>query len=222
MLSNKLSSFSKNLSQEFVKHIETTPNLCMYKLGSQFIPESIIFPRAEKVTLINCSSHGILNILNPTIFPNLNKVNYLSTDPGDFKIYERFNDNIRWIFPNKTHDFFDFMVKIGRGTKDSQLIKKYVASKKILDGKNGFDISFECDLNIPGYGIIAGDWWHSQFYDYIVKKQYSYKYKDCIYPGEAASLAIEIKQEMEEERLQKECVKYQLDDIDFDKLYTDN
>jgi hypothetical protein len=71
MLSNKLISFGKKVSQDFVKHIESTPNLCMYKLGSHYIPDSVIFPKAESVTLINCSRNGILNVLTPRVFPNL-------------------------------------------------------------------------------------------------------------------------------------------------------
>jgi hypothetical protein len=217
MLSNKLISFSKNLSQEFVKHIESTPNLCMYKLGSHYIPDTIIFPKAKSVTLINCNRNGILNILTPKIFPNLNSVNYLSTDPGDFKIYERFNDTLKWVFPNKPYEFYDFMIKTGRGTKNSELIKEYVANKKIIDGKNGFDISFHFDLNIPGFGIIDGEWWRSQFYEYVVKKQIV---KNCMYPGEASSIMYS-GQEIEETQIEKELIAQALSQCDFDDIIED-
>ena len=135
MLPKKLTSLGKSLSNEFINHIDSTHNICIYKFGSYNIPNNVIFPKAESITLINCNKVGILNILTPSIFPNLTKVNYLSTDPGNFKIYERFNNDIKWTFPNKTYKFYDFMVKIGRGTKDSELIKKYVANKKIINGK---------------------------------------------------------------------------------------
>jgi hypothetical protein len=214
MLSKKLISFSRGgLSTEFIKHIDSTHNLCIYKLGAHYIPDSVIFPKANSITLINCNSVGILNIVTPTVFPNLSKVNYLSTDPGDFKIYERFNDKIKWIFPNKTYEFYDFMVKTGRGKKDSQLIKKYVANKRIIDGKNGFDISFDFDLNIPGFGITNGEWWRSQFYEYLVNKQNIIKSKDCIYPGEASQI-----QDDEETILQKEYVKSSIDKLYFDYI----
>jgi hypothetical protein len=212
MTSNKLISFSKKLSNDFVKHIDSTSNICLYKLGTHYIPNNIIFPKADTLTLINCNRDGILNILTPTIFPNLSKVNYLSTDPGNFKIYERFNDKIKWVFPNKTYDFYDFMVKSGRGTKDLELIKTYVTNKRILDGKNGFDISFQFDLNIPGYGIIDGDWWRSQFYEYLVNKQNNNIYKDCLYPGESPI------QDEEEILLQKEYVKSSIDELDMDYI----
>lgn len=218
MLSNKLISFSKNLSTDFVKHIESTSNICMYKLGSHYIPHNIIFPKADSITLINCSRNGILNILTPKVFPNLTKVNYLSTDPGDFKIYERFNDKLKWSFPNKTYDFYDFMVKSGRGTKDQQLIKKYVTNKKIIDGKNGFDISFVFDLNIPGFGITDGEWWRSQFYEYLVKKQYA---MNSIYPGEASSI-MNSPQEIEERQIEKELIAEALYNCGFDDVIDDN
>jgi hypothetical protein len=217
MLSNKLISFSKHLSTDFIKHIESTPNLCMYKLGSHYIPDTIIFPKAKSVTLINCNRNGILNILTPKVFPNLNKVNYLSTDPGDFKIYERFNDTLKWVFPNKPYEFYDFMIKTGRGTKNSELIKEYVANKKIIDGKNGFDISFHFDLNIPGYGIIDGEWWRSQFYEYVVKKQIV---KNCMYPGEASSIMYN-GQEIEETQIEKELIAQALSQCDFDDIIED-
>lgn len=216
MTSNKLISFSKKLSNDFVKHIDSTSNICLYKLGTHYIPNNIIFPKADTLTLINCNRNGILNILTPTIFPNLSRVNYLSTDPGDFKIYERFDDKIKWAFPNKTYDFYDFMVKTGRGTKDLELIKTYVTNKRIIDGKNGFDISFQFDLNIPGYGIIDGDWWRSQFYEYLVNKQNINLYRDCLYPSERPTI-----QDEEEILLQKEYVKSSIDELDMDCITED-
>lgn len=213
MLSNKLISFSKGLSKEFINHIDSAHNLCMYKLGSHYIPNNVIFPKAETVTLINCNRNGILNILTPTIFPNLSKVNYLSADPGDFKIYERFSDNNKWVFPNKSYDFYDFMVKSGRGKKDNDLIKEYVASKKIVDGKNGFDISFHFELNIPGFGITDGEWWRSQFYEYLVDKQNKNNCKYLMCTGENPGV-----QDEEELALQRDIVKASIDDIYFEHV----
>lgn len=202
MLSNKLISFSKKLSKEFTNHIDSTHNLCIYKLGSHHIPDTLIFPRVNTVTLINCNKSGILNILTPVIFPNLSKVNYLSADPGDFKIYERWNNNIDWIFPNKSYEFYNFMVKSGRGKKDIDLIKEYIASKTIIDGQNGFDISFQFELHIPGFGITDGDWWRSQFYEYLVDKQNNL--------GET--------QDIEELELQRKIVKASIEDVYFEHI----
>ncbi len=213
MLGNKLISFSKNLSNEFIKHINSTNNLCMYKLGAHYIPSNVVFPKATTVTLINCNKDGVQNILTPTIFPNLNKINYLSANPGNYLIFNRFKNNINWVFPNKNYDFYNYMVEAGRATKDSNLIKEYVANKKIIDGKNGFDISFHFDLNIPGFGITDGEWWRSQFYEYLVKQQNINSHSHCIYLGETISL-----QDEEELKLQREYVKSSIDSFLFDNL----
>lgn len=209
----RLVSLNRHLTSDFEKYITNTNNLCLYKLGNHSIPQNIIFPKTKTLTLINCNRGGILDIFTPTIFPNLSDVNYISADPGDFKIYERFNDQIKWVFPNKTYEFYDFMIKNGRGRKDPQLIKNYLTNKKIIDGKNGFDISFEFDLVVPQYGIVNGDWWRSQFYEYLVKQQNINNFKDCIYPGEVAPI-----QDDEEILLQKEYVKSTIETLDFDNI----
>jgi hypothetical protein len=217
---NRLISFSKSLTPDFIKHIQSTNNVCLYKLGNHHIPENVAFPSAKTLTLINCNRDGILNIFTPNIFPNLTNVNYLSADPGDFKLYERYNDKLKWVFPNKTYEFYDFMVKSGRGKKDPELIKNYLTNKRIIDGKNGFDISFEFDLNIPDYGIVNGEWWRSQFYEYLVKQQNINKYSDCVYPGEIPSISI--KQEIEEARIEKEIVAEKLYNSSFEDILEDD
>lgn len=215
----RLVSFKNHLNSDFVNHINNTKNLCLYKLGNHTIPNNIFFPKAENLTLINCNRGGILNIFTPIMFPNLNSVNYLSVDPGDFKIYERFNDKINWTFPNKTYEFYDFMIKNGRGKKDPEILKKYLLNKKIIDGKNGFDISFEFDINIPDYGIVNGEWWRSQFYEYLVHQQNINNYSKCIYPGEISSLPFS--QEVEEEILEKEIIAEKLYNNDFETIIND-
>lgn len=205
---NRLVSLNNHLNIDFIKHINTTNNICLYKLGNHYIPSNVFFPNATSLTLINCNKTGIVNIFTPAIFPNLINVNYMSTAPGDFKIYERFNDKIKWVFPNKTYDFYDFMVETGRGKKDSELIKQYTTNKKLIDGKNGFDISFEFDLNIPEYGIINGEWWCSQFYEYLVKQQniHNHTYQDK---------STQFIQETEELELENEIIKQKINYYNF-------
>ena len=135
----KLLSFQKKLSNEFVKHIETTKDLCLYRLGVFSIPRSVIFPNATYLTLINCSKTGISNILNPDIFPNIHTINYLSTNPDKNLLHTRFSSHVNWIFPDKNYDFYNFMTEMGYGRKDSNILNKYIHKKRIIDGKNGFD-----------------------------------------------------------------------------------
>jgi hypothetical protein len=101
------------------------------------------------------------------------------------------------------------MTEMGYGKKDSSIIKKYIHNKRILDGKNGFDISYDVDINIPDYGIVNGTWWQSQFYEYLVSIQNKgliNKKHDCLKQD----------QEQEEKMLEKNKVINELDRIDFD------
>jgi hypothetical protein len=197
---SKLISFQKKLSNEFVKHIETTKDICIYKFGDFLVPRSVIFPNAKQLTLINCSQIGVSNILNSSIFPNIHTINYLSTN-YDNKLHTRLLHNIKWVFPDKNYGFYNFMVESGYGKKDSTILNKYVHNKRIIDGKNGFDISYELDINVPDYGIVNGNWWQSQFYEYLVSQQNKQN--------------AESEQEIEEKILQKNKVINVIDDIDY-------
>jgi len=165
------------LSQKIINHIENTSNLVIYKLGEHHIPSNIFFPKAYEITLINCSRMGVFNILTPHTLPNLQKINYLSAHPGNFNIYKRFNHDIKsnksvmWIFPSKEYDFYNYILSKNIGIKENQLINRYLKNKKIVDGVNGFDISFYFDIDVPGYGLVEGEWYRNQFYEYCVSKQ---------------------------------------------------
>jgi hypothetical protein len=200
--SKRLLSFKKELKPEFVNYIENSSNCILYKLGTYNIPQNIFFPNVNTVTLINCTSNGVVNMLRPHIFPNVNTIHYLSANPGNHKLSEIFKSNVKWIFPDKDYIFYNYMVQSGLGKKDPELLKTYLKNKKIIDGKNGFDISFEFDLNIPNYGIVSGEWWRHQFYEYLVTKQ--------------NNIDQPIKQELEEEYLQKEIIAEHLYNLDKD------
>jgi hypothetical protein len=215
-MSKKIISFNSRLSSEFKKYIESANNICVYKLGATPIVPKIIFPNAKTITLINCNKMGISNILKTETLPNLENVNYLSAHPGDYNIYNRFSDSVKWIFPNKDYDFYNNMVVKGRGKKDENLIKNYIISKKIIDGSNGFDISFEFDLSIPGYGITSGEWWRYQFYEYLAQNLYSMP------PQSTNKQTVAFLQEIEELQLEKEIVTSKIENIYFDDMIEDD
>jgi hypothetical protein len=212
VLINRLVSLNKHVSQDFINHIGKTKSLCIYKLGNHIIPKNIFFPNAKYLTLINCNNNGVVRMLYPEIFPNIKVINYLSTNIGNYTFHKRFSKNVQWVFPDKNYEFFNFMVETGYGKKDPDIIKRYISNKKIIDGKNGFDISFEFDINVPGYGIVNGEWWRSQFYEYLVKKQ-ALDNKDYIYLGED----LVINQELEEAKLEKERVISELTNVNLDE-----
>lgn len=218
MATKRLISFNKNLTKDFVHHIENTNNLCVYKLGGHHIPQNIRFPKAESLTLINCGQSGLNNILHPKFFPNLTTVNYLSTASGNHTFHTRFPPETKWIFPNKNYDYYNFMVEAGFGKKDPDLIKRYIANKKLIDGKNGFDISFQLDLTIPGYGIANGDWWQYQFYEYLVQKQGNSN--DCLLEDAVIlNQNTEFRQEIEEEEIEKERVSTELQNLSIEDWF---
>lgn len=195
-----------NLSHDFVKYIESTNHLCIYKLNGQNVPAKILFPKVTTLTLINCSKTGVQNMLSPNIFPNTKYVNYLSAGPAEYDIYRRFDGRTQWVFPNKNYDFYNYMVSQGCGKKDDALMKKFIASKKIIDGANGFDISFQFDLNIPDFGIISGEWWRSQFIEYLHSKE-----------GRSSTAVHDTSQDEEELEFEKNRVKFELDNIYFEE-----
>jgi len=165
------------LSHKIINHIENASNLVIYKLGEHHIPSNIFFPKAHDITLINCSRIGVFNILTTYILPNLQRVNYLSAHPGNFDIYKRFHHNpkkdnyVQWVFPNKDYDFYTYILNKNIGMKDNQLINRYLKNKRIIDGVNGFDVSFQFDIDLPEYGDVEGEWYRNQFYEYCVSKQ---------------------------------------------------
>lgn len=209
---SRLTSFNKKLSSDFIKHIEKTDNLCLYKIGGHHIPNNINFPNAKSVTLINCSKSGIYNILNNTIFPNINTINYLSVGTSKSLFY-RFNSDTKWVFPDKNYKFYNSMIEDGIGRKDPELINRYITNKMIVDGTNGFDITYNFDLRVPGYGVVNGDWYQSQFYEYLVKKQCEHLSPEVIYDEKDI-----LKQEFEEMSLQKEYVKENIEKAYFSDI----
>jgi hypothetical protein len=172
-----LATRGNKLSTQLIKYIENTPNVIIYKLGEHHIPSNIFFPNAKEVTIINCNKLGVFNILSPYIFPNIKRINYLSAHPGNFNIYTRFNhdiksnDCIKWVFPNKEYDFYDYIIRKKIGSRDNSLINIYLKNKKVIDGTNGFDISFYFDIDLPNFGLVEGEWYRNQFYEYCVNKQ---------------------------------------------------
>jgi hypothetical protein len=203
-------TLTTGLSNGFKKYIENAHNLCIYKLGSQYVASNIFFPNANVLTLINCHKNGVSNILNRDRFPNLNRVNYISVRPYEENIHKRLPSSVEWVFPDKNYDFYNAMVERGLGKKSSTLIRDYVATKTVIDGKNGFDISFQFDLNIPDYGIVNGEWWRRQFQLYLNEEKK--KATEC--QGLATQFHM---QESEEKYLEKERVKFELNNLYFEE-----
>lgn len=138
-----------------------TSHLCIYHMKTEYIPY-LFFPKVLSVSIINCSKESIPLLLKPQIFPNLSRIDYLSLHPGTYTIHKNF-ENVKWVFPNKKHEFYECMVLSGLGRIDPNLISTYIAGK--MEG--------DTHLRIPGYDMVPGRWYKEQLYAYFGKK-----YKD--------------------------------------------
>jgi hypothetical protein len=210
---NKIISNNSTLCYNYIKYINTTKNLCIYKFCN-VVPNGLKFPNANTLTLINCSKNGVSNIFNPDIVPNIKRINYISTEPNDTNIYKRFPESVEWMFPDKNLDFYNNMIIMGRGKKCDKLINEYVASKKIIDGTGPFDIGYEFDLKVPDFGVVNGEWWRSQFNSYLLN--YSYNSKTQLTDVEELHL-VQATEEMalEKARVEAENELYLADELLF-------
>jgi hypothetical protein len=136
----------------------------MYRFRNQEISPTLQFPKARTVTLINCSRDGVDRILTPSIFPNIEEVHYLSAHPGQVDIYRRFSKPISWVFPNSHYIFYKCMIEAGMGRVENKLISSYIYS--IDQNQN------HTDLNIPHYGLTAGNSYRVRLHHYLRYQHY--------------------------------------------------
>jgi hypothetical protein len=138
-----------------IKHyLRRSSNLCLFDVGK--ISPDLFFPRANIVTVIHCEPAMISALLQPAIFPRLDEIHYLSADPGSMEMHRRFS-RVKWLFPNVRHAFYRNMIEAGYGRVENRLIRTYVH-----DFQNG-----AMQLNLPGYGMVYGDWYRQQLQKYL-------------------------------------------------------
>ena len=155
------------VSSTILYHLQRTSNICLYQIGNGklAVPASLFFPMARTVTLIHCTPEGVSGILQPSIFPNLDQVHYLSAHPGSFDIHKRFRKPITWLFPNYQYDFYRCMIEAGFGKVENRLIRTYI--HKFTEYSNGFQV----DINLPGIGYTDGMWYKQQIQNYFSQKK---------------------------------------------------
>jgi len=146
-------------------HLQRTTNLCLYQIGHTKISPSLFFPKAATVTLIHCTPAGISTILQPSIFPNLRNVHYLSAHPGTIDLYTRFKKPIQWIFPNQRYTFYQCMIDAGHGRVENRLIRTYIHECETRSNQP------YVTMNMPGYGMVEGSWYRRQVEDYFSQKK---------------------------------------------------
>jgi hypothetical protein len=137
----------------------------LYQIGNTPIPSSLFFPKASTITLIHCTPAGVSNILQPSIFPNLRQVHYLSCHPGTLDLYKRFKKPLVWLFPNSRYSFYKCMMEEGLGRVENRLIRTYIQQF------NNESKHSRIDINLPGYGYIEGGWYKRQVEDYFLQRK---------------------------------------------------
>jgi len=135
-----------------------TSNLCFYKFNGSV---SGIFPHVTTLTMIACNYPT--SILNPSIFPNVKYVHYLSKDPIEYDLYTK--ASVKWVFPNLSTPFYSTMVETGLGHVDESLITQYIHNMTLIDG------NIEFTLNIPEYGIIRGSDYQEEITAFFMKNK---------------------------------------------------
>ena len=123
---------------------QRSSTLCFYNYRGEY-PISGIFPNVHTLTLITCKD--IHRIVQPTVFPNLKQIHYLST-PLVKPI--RTIQPITWIFPSLEHAFYQSMMK--DGVVDPHLITSYIDDIRCAE-----DGVMDMSLYIPEYGIMDGE-----------------------------------------------------------------
>lgn len=157
-------------------YFQKAQNIFVYKLGPKtLIPSTFQFPEAHTATLINCTREGVFEILTPQTFPNLRTIQYISAHPGNVSVQKRFSDKVEWIFPDKSYEFYEYVIRQGKGRKDPELIERCLLNKRIIDGVSPFDITYEFDLNLPEYGILSGEAYKHEFDAFCEMKLYELK-----------------------------------------------
>jgi hypothetical protein len=164
------------VSSKYLKYINNTSNLFLYRLHNEKITSNIQFPNVKIVTLINCSRTGIFNILTPNTFPNISRIHYMSLHPGDFHIYKRFEDKeINWIFPNTNYAFHSYMIKNDYGFLDPT-IQNCIKNKQYIDGNMVHDYSYKCDVLAPMLGCVRGEYLQDEFRKFCEQKNEEHLY----------------------------------------------
>jgi hypothetical protein len=155
-------------------HIQQSSHLCLYRLCKKPVSPTLFFPKVKTVALIHCSGTGISNILQPSIFPNLSEVHYLSAHPGRFDLHTQFRPSVSWIFPNLRYAFYDCMIQAGQGRVENQLISTYI--HQFIKFPRGVEMM----IHLPGYDVVKGSEYTKHLRQYLYQSHPTQSYSNEI------------------------------------------
>lgn len=136
----------------FSHYMTSSRHIILYRLTSSF-PPLVRMNQVETLCLIHCHPDSISRIIQPTLFPSLRQIHYLSSAPTNNIIHRQFHRKVSWVFPNLdvTYPFYDHMFEGGFARKETGMISQYLVREKQLAGTSWFD------LYVPGMGIVRGE-----------------------------------------------------------------
>jgi len=106
----------------FVNRLHKAKHLIIPYIGDYIMPSNIIFPLAQTLTVYYWDKNGVYYNLNRHHFPNVERINYISSSPGEACVPFRFisyeKDSLarpifKWRLPESAstgmrhHRFFD-------------------------------------------------------------------------------------------------------------------
>lgn len=154
----------------FYRYMESSRHLLLYRLDSSYpVPATLYMPHVETLCLLHCAPKAVSRFLQPTLFPSLRRIYYLSAAPSDTTIHRRYGTRAEWVFPlfqggDGVYPFYDRMVEGGWGKQEGGLIDRYLVQHRPVAGETWFD------MYLPARGIVEGEWYMTQQMSYLHKK----------------------------------------------------
>ena len=157
----------------FYRYMESTRHLLLYRLDAVYpVPLNLRLPRVDTVTLIHCAPEAVGRFLQPTVFPSLRQIHYLSAAPTDTLLHRHFGTRAKWVFPalsgEASYAFYDRMVEGGWGHRVHGLVEQYIVRHKPLGEEQNQETWF--DIYLHQRGIVDGEWYFAQQMAYLRKK----------------------------------------------------
>jgi hypothetical protein len=153
----------------FYRYMESTRHLLLYRLDALYpVPMHLRLPFVDTIVLVHCAPEAVGRFLQPTVFPSLRRIHYLSAAPTDPLIHRSFGTRVGWVFPylsgGASYPFYDRMMEGGWGRRTHGLAEQYLVRHKPYRKETWFD------LYLPQRGIVDGEWYYAQQMAYLRKK----------------------------------------------------
>lgn len=157
----------------FYRYMESTRHLLLYRLESNYpLPAQLRLPHVQTLALLHCAPEAVERFLQPSLFPSLRRIHYLSRAPHNATLHQRFGVQAEWVFPalsGMPYPFYDCMIEGGWARREHGLLEQYIVRHKPVKMANKKDETW-FDLYLSQRGIMDGEWYVGQQMAYLHKK----------------------------------------------------